>query len=582
KGPADWRCVCCFKRRDMCASCIRRDHDDLPFHRVYWWTGRNYRRSWLREAGVAIYSCPRARHGHPCPHNHSGFQEEIGARVPSGLRDRRRDKGKGRADAGAPGARLLVLVHDNGVHGIGVNFCRCEDHRPEYEQLLVNGLFPASTRSPATAYCVNSLEKALVENVECRTTTEAYWKKVARLSNPDDPTSTVDRYAITTRVHREFRACREYTAFGFAHQDPANRQPPEEGQMAHSCVACPTESNIPAKFEELPEEEKVFYVHAWALDGNMKAEHTKSRRPQNNVQIFPGAGFFPDPDDFAEKSKKPMTDKSLPPDILCHRHTAAGGVSIKEDRSKDIRGILSICCARHGLMLPGATVNIPFAENQWQADYTLNRSMRINLSRRFSRRLLLGYDIWCQYGVHLLERFRRNPHLEWPDYLEELTGVVGAWHIFAHIRECFGRNSGLYVWGIGIIEMEILETLWSLLNMVTQATRNMSRANREETINFHMNDMNLKKTRAMVTTIVKKWKKQTSIRNTREELLDSLNKSCTAASRARWQEELTEVYRRRSINLSHPELYNPKHMDKFLKSKFIGELPIVYSVCLWC
>lgn len=127
--------------------------------------------------------------------------------------------------------------------------------------------------------------------------------------------------------------------------------------------------------------------------------------------------------------------------------------------------------------------------------------MRLNLSPLFSRRLVLGYDIWCQYGVHLLERFRRNPHLSWPEYLEELTGVVGAWHIFAHVRECFGRFSGMYVWGIGIIEMEILETLWSLINMMTEATRSMSRANREETINFYINDMNLKKNQNLSESI---------------------------------------------------------------------------------
>ena len=125
--------------------------------------------------------------------------------------------------------------------------------------------------------------------------------------------------------------------------------------------------------------------------------------------------------------------------------------------------------------------------------------MKLNLHPRISRRLILGYDIWCQYGVHLLERFKKFKQLDFPDYLTELTGIVGAWHIFAHVRECFGRFSNLYVWGIGFIEMEILETLWSVLNRVTGACRNMSRANREETINFNMNDMNLKKIRNLST-----------------------------------------------------------------------------------
>ena len=119
--------------------------------------------------------------------------------------------------------------------------------------------------------------------------------------------------------------------------------------------------------------------------------------------------------------------------------------------------------------------------------------MRFNLDRRISRRLVLGYDIWCQYGVHLLKRFIASDHLSFPQFLEELTGIVGAWHIFAHVRECFGRFSGLFVWGIGFIDMEILETLWSLLNSILQSCRGMSLAAREEKINAHMNDINYRK-----------------------------------------------------------------------------------------
>lgn len=507
RGPADWRCVCCFKRRDMCISCLRRDHVDIPFHRVYWWTGRCYRRTWLREAGVAIYLCPRARHGTSCPRNRAHYVEEPVERVPSGLVDRRRDKGKGPARAGpagagsgapgapaapdreaverpappgqmpgggaslvadpemvsvprapplvdamdvdayerqrdysdddeegpppevppedndfdselqmlyaafdsqlrpngweveeepggtddaahapveplsgsgadaagsfdssgAPGAPdppgqgpgdagtsplpkargpeaipdydlhgfpVLVLIHENGVHGLGVNFCRCDDHLSEYEQLLACGLFPASTHSPATAYDMESLEKALVETVECRTTTEGYWRKLCRYTVPEDPNATVvshfvplqcdrkaylryqDRYAITIRVHREYRACREYVGFGFAHQDPENRRSPQEGEMTHRCLACPHESNLPENFHQLPQGVKDLFFHAWTIDGNMKAEHNLSRKPGNNVQILPGTGYFPDPDDFAEKTKKPWTDKSLPPETV--------------------------------------------------------------------------------------------------------------------------------------------------------------------------------------------------------------------------------------------------------------------------
>ncbi|VDC06390.1 unnamed protein product, partial [Peniophora sp. CBMAI 1063] len=398
------------------------------------------------------------------------------------------------------GFPVLTLVHDNGLHGLGINYCKCDGALPEHEQLLMHGLFPASTKSPATAYDVGSLEKALVEEVECHTPVELYWKKICRFTVPEDPAATMNKYAITTHVHQEFRALREYTEFGFAHQDPENRRQPEAGEMAYRCIACPYIWNVPANYDSLPQHVKDQYFTAWSIDGNMKAEHTKSKRPGNNVQIFPGTGFLPDPEDFAQKTGTSMTDRDLPQELtqdreLCHQHTAAGAGSAKADPSKDVRGILLLCCARHGNMVPGGTVDIYFVENQAQADYALNNSMRLNLDPRISTRLIIGYDIWCQYGVHLLERFRRFGHLFFPDFLTKLTGIVGAWHIFAHVRECFGRFSGLYVWGIGFIDMEILETLWSVLNLVTTSCRNMSRANREETINFNINNMNLKKIR---------------------------------------------------------------------------------------
>lgn len=226
------------------------------------------------------------------------------------------------------GFTVLTLVHDNGVHGLGVNFCRCQGHAPEHEQLLMHGLFPASTIKPSTAYDTESLEKALVDETECHTRTESYWKKIARLTVPEDPTATVvslpvdvplcasqcrqNKYAVTTRVQREYRALKAYTDFGFAHQDVVGQRVPGPGDMAYSCIACPQIWNVPENFDKLSPDRKALYFHAWSIDGNMKAEHTTSRRPGNNVQIFPGTGFFPDPEVFAKNTEYAKTDKSLP------------------------------------------------------------------------------------------------------------------------------------------------------------------------------------------------------------------------------------------------------------------------------
>jgi hypothetical protein len=70
---------------------------------------------------------------------------------------------------------------------------------------------------------------------------------------------------------------------------------------------------------------------------------------------------------------------------------------------------------------------------------------------------------------------------------------VGIWHVYAHVRKCFGRYAPVYLLKAGLVDGEIVETLWSRLNPVLESCQTMSLANREETINYHMNDMNFKK-----------------------------------------------------------------------------------------
>lgn len=86
--------------------------------------------------------------------------------------------------------------------------------------------------------------------------------------------------------------------------------------MAYACIACPYPWNIPENFWSLPEEERAFYMHIWTMDGNFKSEHFLSRRPGNNVQMLPGTGFFPDPAEFAEKTREGITDDDLPKELV--------------------------------------------------------------------------------------------------------------------------------------------------------------------------------------------------------------------------------------------------------------------------
>lgn len=107
------------------------------------------------------------------------------------------------------------------------------------------------------------------------------------------------------------------------------------------------------------------------------------------------------------------------------------------------------------------------------------------------KRIMLLYDIMCQYGVNLAKRLRKNqlPSLDIPVILKG----VGVWHVYAHVRRCFGRFAPIYLLGSGLVDGETLEALWSRLMRILESCQTMSLANREETINSHINDNNWKK-----------------------------------------------------------------------------------------
>lgn len=108
------------------------------------------------------------------------------------------------------------------------------------------------------------------------------------------------------------------------------------------------------------------------------------------------------------------------------------------------------------------------------------------------RLLLHIYDINCQYWKYLRERIERNFMLDIEEHIE-LLHAIGLFHVHGHKDECLYRWATSYVPGAGIVDGEVLETLWSVLNTVSAATRTASLAHRTEILDDHMNDSNWKK-----------------------------------------------------------------------------------------
>lgn len=106
--------------------------------------------------------------------------------------------------------------------------------------------------------------------------------------------------------------------------------------------------------------------------------------------------------------------------------------------------------------------------------------------------LLILYNIWCHYHVHLLRRLRESPGISMPDGLTVLGGI-DQFHVHGHRRECYPRFSPNFIAGASVQVGDIIETLWVETNGISDSTRGMSAAHRQEVINDCMGDSNWNK-----------------------------------------------------------------------------------------
>ncbi|KAF9228528.1 hypothetical protein BS17DRAFT_851719 [Gyrodon lividus] len=98
----------------------------------------------------------------------------------------------------------------------------------------------------------------------------------------------------------------------------------------------------------------------------------------------------------------------------------------------------------------------------------------------------------CSHMRKLRQRVGNNDFLNFPKDLEIVPGI-GIWHMHVHQPQCFFRYAPLYIEGAGWIDGEVIETLWSILNIVSEFTRRMSSPHRQELLDFQMNDSNFMK-----------------------------------------------------------------------------------------
>ncbi|KAG1850241.1 hypothetical protein DFJ58DRAFT_914749 [Suillus subalutaceus] len=320
-----------------------------------------------------------------------------------------------------------------------------------------------------------------------------------------------DRYRELMRVARQWRQLKTMKWHGFGHCSDS----PNAGDLALFCPACPQPGiNVSFSGDESLDEWK--YTRSFVMDRNFKAEHLHPMKPFDEVWLSDGLGFMVGKDRYKTHLAEAANtlEKSS-----CNNHRAVNQANAARHKleSTGIGGVA--CIFRKAKGKPTQPFDI---HEQMNMDYALCEAARHNMEG--ITRAVTFYDINCQYNKHFRVRVDRSRFLEMIPELTIIPGI-GLWHIHGHQDSCYVRYASNFIEGIGRIDGEIMETLWSRLNLISPAARGMSSPHRKECLDYQMNDSNFCKMIRMKRTLCRKYN---------EKAFDILNEAAPGDSKTEW------------------------------------------------
>ena len=145
------------------------------------------------------------------------------------------------------GREFLTIVHSNGFHDLPVVWCSCPGRTEDRDlQLLKLNLYPASYDRIKTVFTFKCLDEQRIHSLESKSSLGQYHQQLRRLTCPEYPDCSPNRYAELRRVTRQWRNLKYRKWFWIL-----DRNEPKRGEMALFCAACPQDGiNLQTDWEE--------------------------------------------------------------------------------------------------------------------------------------------------------------------------------------------------------------------------------------------------------------------------------------------------------------------------------------------
>ncbi|KAI1796811.1 hypothetical protein LXA43DRAFT_879378 [Ganoderma leucocontextum] len=428
----------------------------------------------------------------------------------------------------------MTIVHEHGIIEMKVRFCVClaEGERftvPEPIQLLRFGLFPGTWKQPRTAFTINGLRDYHLLSVQCQITGIDFAVYLQRSTDSVLAHEVTDRHRELNETMRQFMFLRSTRRAG---QEPKIGL--DTGSLAVLCPACPQPHKNMDPDRHLEDEDSYVDMLFYTIDGNFQAAQKFKPMDMTDFPLTTGTAYYAHERDYEIYRAKLGPRRKEP--TTCRKFGVMGYSRYKGR----VSGVVGLSCTRHMFVFPCGTVDILGGESFAYADYCMCSGLRPWLCLRRHNR---GYDINCQYTIHLPERLHdiHQKHHDLPTiqavYFPWTMVGIGKFHVAAHQESCRSRYSYYYLPGSGMTDGEAPERIWASLNNLSMRTKEMSSGHRHDVINDYYSDLNVRRLHNMHNTLGTRMERAKVEEARTQEYLTELEENIPAQNLAEWRIE---------------------------------------------
>ncbi|KAM6497206.1 hypothetical protein JOM56_007679 [Amanita muscaria] len=482
-----------------CSGCMVTAHRDHPLHRIEYWNGKFFDKVTLKSLGLRIQL---GHGGAPC-------------------------------SCPPPGPRDFCVFDTSGIHHVSVDFCDCRTNGIVHTrtQLMRARWFPATLNWPKTVFtfdCLDTFHKLMLQG---KTSLYDFYHTVLHKTDNMELEKPVYRY---TEFQHSFRIWRNLLMLKRAGrgQDPAGAKATARGELAVECPACPHPGrNLPEGWESAG---ALLYLYTLylAVDANFKLKGKD--RGITDAELAPGWASFVEELSYQEHLKNYVDQPEI--NTCQSEHDAIVRAAVRCTPGYRVTGTGLCLCPRHGLVRKNGVGDLQKGEKYCNMDYIVLSA----LSGTTLPRVVISYDIGCQWSKNLRRRMEEYPDEMKLDPNMQIDIGIPGWHINGHGEKCKSNFCLSFMPGVGRTCGEDVETAWAQTNSLGTSVREMGPGARHETLNDQWCGMNFRKIVGFRTLFLNRLKTAFVMRDKHRAIFEKFSSTFPLQTVKKWEEKILQ------------------------------------------